>query len=84
MANRYANAIVAQGGASNPYRVASALIEAMNEVRAEGGGTVAICEDVAVRMIAHQFGWLLGTPRLDRDQEAYSLTYADLEEKAHD
>jgi len=47
---------IAQSGASNPRRLASCLVEAIDECRAEN---VDPAEDAAVFMIMHQLGWLL-------------------------
>ena len=81
MSNRHANAITAQNGACNPYRLATALVKAMDEVRSEGGGTIAICEDAAVRLIAHQLAFLLGVSFLDNDPSAYSRAMDEVSEK---
>ena len=47
---------IAQSGASNPRRLASALVEAIDECRAEN---VDPAQDAAVYLITHQLGWLL-------------------------
>lgn len=56
MNQRNKNAKICQEGASNERRVASSLVEAIDECRAEG---VTPSEDDAVFLILHQLAWLL-------------------------
>lgn len=56
MSKRKEFARIAQGGASNERRVASALVEAIDECRAEG---VSPRDDSACFLILHQLAWLM-------------------------
>lgn len=57
---------IAQGGASNAYRLSTALTEAMQECRDEG---VDYHEDPAVFLILHQLVWVLTTHDFSLDSE---------------
>lgn len=56
MTKRAEHAYIAQSGASNPRRLATCLVEAIDECRAEN---IEPAQDAAVFMILHQLGWLL-------------------------
>jgi hypothetical protein len=58
MTKRFLNAHTCQQGASNERRVASDLVEAIDECRAEG---VQPSEDPAVLLITHQLTFLLAS-----------------------
>jgi len=49
---------IQQGGACNLIALSRVLVRAIDEVRAEGGGSVAINTDPAVRLIIHQIAFL--------------------------
>ncbi len=56
---RYENALlVVNPGAVNPSGICHSIIEACAEIREEGGGTVAICRDPAIRLMVYQLGEL--------------------------
>ena len=69
--NRFWNAYMIQQGASNPSGIARDLVEAIDEVRAENPDTANVCEDVAVRLIAHHLAFLLDLVEYDHDLSAY-------------
>ena len=71
MRNRFWNAHNIQQGASNPSGVARALVEAIDEARAENPDTVNVREDIAVRLIAHQLAFILNLAEYDYDLSAY-------------
>ena len=62
-----------QDGASNERRVASCLVEAIDECRAEGVDPAA---DNSVYLIAHQLSFLLDV-RDDRYQSAYTDLFGE-------
>ncbi len=65
MAKRHRDAIGIQQGACNPSGILHSMLEACQEIRAEGGHTQTICEDVALRLMAHQLDYLLNTSEVD-------------------
>jgi hypothetical protein len=69
--NRYHNALLIQEGACNPSGITHALLSAMQELHAENADTPTICNDPAVRLIAHQLAWILRLSEFDRDFGAY-------------
>ena len=73
---RFVDAVSIQGGACNPIAISRALVRAIEEVRADvrTPGTDAICNDPAVRAIAHQLAFLCNTTRLDVSGEDYDTT----------
>ncbi len=71
MSKRHRNAIDVQKGASNPRAVSRVLVEAVDEAAAENPDTDSICEDSAVRLIAHQLSWLLGIQEINNDLPLY-------------
>ena len=61
MSNRFKNAYeIWNVGASNPVGVANALLDAMKEVRDEGGG---VSNDLAVQMILDHLCFLCNMPQ---------------------
>ncbi len=61
MTNRYMNAyMIWTGGASNPMGVTNALLDAMKEVRGEGGD---ISQDPAVKLILDHLCFLCNMPQ---------------------
>jgi len=65
MSRRYRNAVIAQQGACNPIPLAHALVEGIEEIKAERAAdgkpftsTVTILEDPALRLIVHQLAHL--------------------------
>ena len=56
MTKRIEHARIAQSGASNPRRLATCLVEAIDECRTEN---IDPAQDAAVFMVLHQLGWLL-------------------------
>lgn len=56
MTQRFKDAQTAQNGACNPRPIANALVNAIDECRAEG---VDPTEDPAVFLILHQLAWIL-------------------------
>lgn len=62
MSARHKDALFAQAGACNELAVANALVRAIREAREAG---VNAREDDAVRLIAHQLGFLLSLSALD-------------------
>jgi len=69
--NRYHNALLIREGACNPSGITHALLSAIQELHAENADTPTICNDPAVRLIAHQLAWILRLSEFDRDLDAY-------------
>lgn len=84
--NRFRNALDAQAGACNPRPIAKALLDAVQDVAASpeytARGTAAICEDPAVRLIAHQLAHLLNLRALDSGLHDYADATAVCEARA--
>ena len=79
MRNRFANAIAIQNpGASNPSGVARALVEALDEARAENVDTRT---DPACRMICHQLAFLMGVGEIDHSLDEYARLMKICEER---
>lgn len=69
--NRYQSADICMNGASNPRKVASALVDAIDECRAENHDPSC---DAAVVLILDQLTQLLGGPvGTDRFSKAYNI-----------
>lgn len=58
--NRFEMARICVEGASNPRRVAMALVEAIDECRKEGGDDASVRSDPAITLILDQLAQLLG------------------------
>ena len=71
MTRRHHDALVIQQGACNPSGVARALVQAIDEARAECSDTDSVRRDPAVRLICHQLAFLLGAWELEHDLTAY-------------
>jgi len=71
--NRFKTAIFVQSGASNPIALSATLADAIRDAYTETGSTSKVCEDPAVRLIAHQLAHLLGVQEVFQDQEVYSM-----------
>ncbi len=69
---RFRDAKAIQGGACNPHAIARSLVSALDECRAANMDTPATCADPAVRLIAHQLGFLLNVDELNRECRAYT------------
>ena len=69
--NRFSDALFIQEGACNPSGITHALLSAIQELHAENADTPTICNDPAVRLIAHQLAWILNLREFDRDLDAY-------------
>ena len=73
--NRFEMARICVEGASNPRRVAMALVEAIDECRKEGGDDASVKEDVAVVLILDQLVQLLGGVDAGKFSRAYDEVY---------
>ena len=71
MSKRHADAIAIQCGVCNPSDVARLLVEAIDEVFAEGADPKTICADPAIRLIAHQLASLLNVAEVDNGLGVY-------------
>lgn len=80
--NRYHNALLIQEGACSPSGITHALLSAIQELHAEKADTPTICNDPAVRLIAHQLAWILNLRELDRDLDAYGCALDTCREKS--
>ena len=69
--SRFSAALLIQEGACNPSGITHALLSAIQELHAENADTPTICNDPAVRLIAHQLAWILNLREFDRDGDAY-------------
>ena len=69
--SRFSAALLIQEGACNPSGITHALLSAIQELHAENADTPTICNDPAVRLIAHQLAWVLNLREFDRDGDAY-------------
>lgn len=79
MTNRYMNAyMIWTGGASNPMGVTNALLDAMKEVRGEGGD---ISQDPAVKLILDHLCFLCNVPQPSFIMESWERVYKAVEEK---
>ena len=82
MSKRFKNAYeIWNAGASNPVGVTNALLDAMKEVRDEGGD---VSNDAAVQMILDQLCFLCSMPQPSfyMDWVRWTNIYAAVEEKA--
>lgn len=79
--DRFEDAWCAQQGASNPVALVRVLYGAMLQSLGETKSTQAVCDDPAVRMIAHQIAHLCGIGEIEFDQDLYSKLYAECEQK---
>ena len=80
--NRYHNALLIHEGACNPSGITHALLSAIQELHAENADTLTICNDPAVRLIAHQLAWILNLREFDRDLDAYGCALDTCREKS--
>ena len=71
MANRFKHAVDIQAGACNPSGVCHSLLDAIRQAREEGADTAGVCNDSAVRAIAHQLSFLLNIHAMDDDTAEY-------------
>lgn len=69
--NRFDDALYIVQGACNPSGIALALHKACVEAMREGLGTKQVCEDAAVRLIAHQLAYLLKISEVDDSLTLY-------------
>lgn len=74
--NRFDKAQICINGACNPRRVAMALVESIDEARAEGVDDVTIKTDPAVVLILDQLMQLLGSYG-GTGSERFSAAYND-------
>ena len=65
MPKRHADAIAIQRGGCNPIDAARLLVDAIDEMHAEGADTKTICADPAIRLIAHQLASQLNVAEVD-------------------
>ena len=66
MARRFSDAISIQNGACNPIAIANSIVNACKEVsQEENGGTQAVCDDPAVRLMVHQLMFLTKADQLE-------------------
>lgn len=80
MSKRFKNAYeIWTGGASNPMGVTNALLDAMKEVRDEGGD---ISQDPAVKLILDHLCFLCNVPQPLPLMENWGSIYSEVEEKA--
>jgi hypothetical protein len=71
-----------QGGKDATDDVDYALLSAIQELHAENADTPTICNDPAVRLIAHQLAWILRLSEFDRDLDAYGRALDTCREKS--
>lgn len=79
MTNRYQLALGAQN-ACNPGALANTLAQWQREIYDAGGGTDAVRNDPACRLLTYQLAWLMGvvdTPGFD-----WNAVFAECEELA--
>ncbi len=72
--NRWNVAIIAQDGAVNPRPMVKALLNGIEEIDTEKGGTAStddILNDPALRLIVHQMAHLFRLFPIDHDPEVY-------------
>lgn len=80
MTNRFENAHICVNGASNERRVASSLVEAIDECRAENVDPRC---DAAVTLILDQLTQLLGGPiTTERFAKAFNIVMDKVEQRA--
>jgi hypothetical protein len=82
MRNRFWSAHMIQQGACNPSGVARALVEAIDQARAECPDTDSVRADPAVRQIAHQLAFLLNLAEYDHDMDAWRRDYEICDQRA--
>lgn len=80
--SRFSAALLIQEGACNPSGITHALLSAIQELHAENADTPTICNDPAVRLIAHQLAWILNLSEFDRDLDAYGRALDACREKS--
>ena len=71
MTNRFKDALLSQN-ACNPSGLCHSLVKMQAEVLAEGGGTPAVFDDPACRLLAYQLSFLFHVPAM------YDGEYADV------
>jgi hypothetical protein len=78
MTKRYQDAYYIQQGACNPSGILHAMLEACTEIRADPAhkGTQDLCDDPALRMMAHQLAHLFNLAEYDQDLSAYGRDLA--------
>lgn len=80
MSKRFKNAYeIWNVGASNPVGVTNALLDAMKEVRDEGGD---VSNDPAVQMILDHLCFLCNMPQPSSFMENWRSIYSEVEERA--
>ena len=80
MSKRFKNAYeIWNVGASNPMGVTNALLDAMNEVRGEGGD---VSNDPAVQMILDHLCFLCNMPQPSFIMENWERVYKAVEDQA--
>lgn len=77
---RFVNARIAQSGASNSFRVATALVEAIRECQA---ASVTPAGDPACRLIAHQLAHLFNVDAFNMDSGSYTQAMDAVTDAAH-
>ncbi len=80
--SRFSAALLIQEGACNPSGITHALLSAIQELHAENADTPTICNDPAVRLIAHQLAWILNLREFDRDLDDYGRALDACREKS--
>jgi hypothetical protein len=66
MTKRHSNAIAISDGACNPSGIAHSIIEACQEIREANGGTQAMYDDPALKLMVHQLAFLM---KIDPDTD---------------
>lgn len=80
MGKRHQDALHIIGGACNPSGIAHAIIEACQEVRANGSaGTATVCTDTAIRLMVHQLAYITGIVVFEQDSLAYGRAMDECE-----
>lgn len=77
MRNRFDNALGIQQGACNPSGITHSLLEAIQEMSDAGAGTQEVCDDPAVRLIAHQLAYVLNIGEIDDNHAVYQGLMTD-------
>ena len=79
MSQRHKDALAIQKGACNPSGIAITFLAGINECREEGA---VPSEDAALRLIAHQLAFIMGTNQLD-DAGPYDRLVAECVDKEY-
>jgi len=78
---RFADAIAIQGGACNPHGIARSIVNALDELRAEGADTPTCNADPAVRLMVHQLAFLVNVGEFSTITDDYSKLMATCKER---